>query len=187
MAKTDARLDEFSKKMQGALEAFNKDLAGVRAGRASPNLLEPLKVDAYGAFMPITQVATITAPEPRMLVVQVWDKGLVKNVEKAIRTSPLGVEPSTEGQNIRVMLPALNDQRRQELAKLVGKYAEDARIHVRNIRREAMEILKKWEKDKQISEDEHKRLSEQTQELTDDYIKQVDTQLALKQKDITAI
>ncbi len=187
MSKINTRLIEFDKKMESSTEALVRELSGLRAGRASPNLLDPVKVDAYGSLMPLNQVGTVSVPEARLIVVQVWDKGLVKSVEKAIRDAGLGVDPSADGQNVRVPIPALNEQRRQELAKLAGKYAEDARISVRNIRREAMDALKKLEKDKEISEDELHRISEEVQVLTDDHIKKIDVHLAAKQKDITQV
>ncbi len=177
-------LDDFKQRMQAGIEVFAKELSGLRAGRASINLLDPIKVDAYGSYMPISQVGTVTAPEPRLLVVQVWDKGMVKAVEKAIRESSLGVIPSADGQLVRVVLPDLNQERRQELSKIAGKYAEEAKISVRNVRREGNELVKKMEKDKEISEDVLHRQIEEMQELTDNYIKKIDDMLAVKQKDI---
>ncbi|MES2252972.1 MAG: ribosome recycling factor [Pseudomonadota bacterium] len=187
MSKIDPRLTEYDRKMQSGIEVLDRELSGIRAGRASPNLLDPIKVDAYGAMMPLNQVSTVSVPEPRLLIVQVWDKGLVKSVEKAIRDANLGVDPAADGQNVRVPIPALNEQRRQELAKLAGKYAEDARISVRNVRREAMDSLKKLEKDKEISEDEQHRLSAEVQTFTDDHIKKIDEHAAAKQKEITQV
>lgn len=187
MAKLDARLDVYEKKMIGAIDAYLRELSGLRAGRASPNLLDPVKVDAYGSLMPMNQVGTVSVPEPRLLVVQVWDKGLVKSVEKAIRDAGLGVDPSADGQNVRVPIPLLNEQRRNELAKLAGKYAEEAKINVRSVRRDAMEVLKKMEKDKEISEDEQHRLADEVQVLTDGFIKKVDEHLSVKQKEITSV
>ena len=177
-------LDEFKHRMQAGVDVFAKELSGLRAGRASINLLDPIKVDAYGSYMPISQVGTVTAPEPRLLVVQVWDKGMVKAVEKAIRESSLGVSPSADGQLVRVVLPDLNQERRQELSKIAGKYAEEAKIGVRNARRDGNELVKKMEKDKEISEDDSHRLIENMQELTDSFIKKIDDMLAIKQKDI---
>lgn len=187
MSKIDPRLTEFNRKMESSIESLGRELSGIRAGRASPNLLDPVKVDAYGSIMPINQVGTVSVPEARLIVVQVWDKGLVKSVEKAIRDANLGVDPSADGQNVRVPIPSMNEQRRQELAKLAGKYAEDARIAVRNVRRDAMDFLKKLEKDKEISEDEHHRISADVQIMTDDHIKKIDEHLAQKQKDITQV
>lgn len=177
-------LDDFKKRMQAAIEVLTKEFSGLRAGRASVNLLDPIKVEAYGNYMPISQVGTVTAPEPRLLVVQVWDKGMVKAVEKAIRESSLGVSPSADGQLVRVALPDLNQERRQELSKIAGKYAEEAKISVRNVRREGNEMVKKLEKDKEISEDDLHRLIEEMQELTDGFIKKIDEMVASKQKDI---
>ncbi len=187
MSKRDARLTPYETRMTGAMESLTREFSGIRVGRASPNLLDPVKVDAYGSLMPLNQVGTVSVPEARLMVVQVWDKGLVKSVEKAIRDAGLGVDPAADGQNVRVPIPALNEQRRQELAKLAGKYAEDAKISVRGIRRDAMEALKKMEKDKLISEDEHHRLSDEVQEITDAFIKKVDEQLSTKQKEITSV
>ncbi len=183
----DPRLNDFNRRMDSAVEVLLKELSGIRAGRASVNLLDPIKVDAYGSLMPLSQVGTVGAPEPRMLTVQVWDKGMVKAVEKAIRESSLGLNPAIDGQLIRVPLPTLNEERRQELAKIAAKYAEEARISVRNVRRDGMEFLKKMEKDSEISEDEHKRLSNEVQTMTDDHIKKIDEHLAHKQKDITHV
>ena len=183
----DDRLAEFNRRMNMAVEVLTREFSGIRAGRASVNLLDPLKVDAYGSLMPISQVATIGAPEPRLLTVQVWDKGMVKIVEKAIRESDLGLNPAVEGQLIRIPLPSLNEQRRQELAKISGKYAEEARISVRNVRRDGMEFLKKMEKDGEISEDEHRRLNEEMQTLTDDHVKKIDEMVAHKQKEIMQV
>ncbi len=183
----DDRLVDFNRRMDSAVEVLGREFSGIRAGRASVNLLDPLKIDAYGASMPIHQVATVGAPEPRLLTVQVWDKGMVKAVEKAIRESDLGLNPAVDGQLIRVPLPALNEQRRQELAKISAKYAEEARISVRNVRRDGMEFLKKLEKDGDISEDEHRRLSEEMQTLTDDHVKKIDEMVAHKQKEIMQV
>jgi len=180
-------LEAFSKRMQAAIDALIKELSGLRAGRASINLLDPIKVDAYGNFVPISQVGTVTAPEPRLLVVQVWDKGLVKAVEKAIRESSLGVSPAADGQLVRVVLPDLNEERRQELAKLSSKYAEEAKINVRNVRREGNDMIKKLEKDKEVSEDESHRLIDEMQKITDDHIKKIDALAATKQKDIMQV
>ncbi len=184
---TDPRLTEYGRRMDGALEVLSREFAGLRTGRASVNLLDAVKVDAYGSLSPINQVGTISVPEPRLLVVQVWDKGLVKNVEKAIRDSGLGLNPAADGMMVRVPLPPLNEERRQELSKVAGKYAEDARISVRNVRRDGMEMIKKLEKDSEISEDEHRRLSSEIQEMTDSRIKKIDEMLTAKQKDIVQV
>ena len=177
-------LEEFTRRMQSAIDVLVKELSGLRAGRASANLLDPIKVDAYGTYMPLSQVGTVTAPEPRLLVVQVWDKGMVKAVEKAIRESSLGVSPAADGQLVRVVLPDLNQERRQALAKLASKYAEEAKISVRNVRREGNDMIKKLEKDKSISEDDSHRLVDDMQEVTDKHIKKIDELAAVKQKDI---
>lgn len=183
----DSRLADFNRRMDAAVEVLTREYSGIRAGRATVSLLDPIKVDAYGALMPLSQVATIGAPEPRLLTVQVWDKGMVKAVEKAIRESDLGLNPAVEGQLLRMPLPLLNEQRRQELAKLAAKYAEEAKISVRNVRRDGMEFLKKAEKDGDISEDEHHRLAEEMQTLTDDHVKKMDDMLAHKQKEIMQV
>ncbi len=184
---SDARLSDYSRKMNQALEVLQREFSGLRTGRASVNLLDPIKVDAYGSPMPLNQVATVGVPEARMLLVQVWDKGMVKAVEKAIRESNLGLNPAVDGSNIRVPVPALNEERRNELTKVAAKYAEDCRIAIRNVRRDAMDMLKGWEKDKEISEDEHKKLSGEVQKMTDEHIAKVDTSLSSKQKEITQI
>lgn len=187
MAKLDSRLESYDKKMHAGLDVLQREFSGIRAGRASPNLLDPVKIDAYGSLLPIQQVGTISVPEARLLVVQVWDKGLVKSVEKAIREAGLGVDPAVDGQNVRVPIPMLNEQRRSELAKLAGKYAEDGKITIRSVRRDAMEHIKKMEKDKEISEDEQHRLADEIQELTDSFIKKIDELLSVKQKEITSV
>lgn len=185
--KVDERVQEYGRRMQSALDVLIREFSGIRAGRASISLLEPIKVDAYGSYVPMAQVGTINAPEPRLLTVQVWDKGLVRGVEKAIRESSLGLSPSIDGQLVRVPLPQLNEERRQELSKVSAKYAEEARISVRNVRREGMEHVKKLEKDGEISEDDQRRLEGDVQKLTDDTIKRIDELLAIKQKDIMVV
>lgn len=181
---TDLNITETGRRMDGALDVLNREFTGLRTGRASVNLLDGIKVDAYGSYTPISQIGTVTIPEARMLAVQVWDKSLVKYVEKAISDAGLGLNPMSDGQTVRVPLPPLTEERRQELAKIAAKYAEEARISVRNVRRDAMEALKKSEKDGDISEDEHHRLSEEVQKVTDTHIKKIDELLAAKQKDI---
>jgi len=180
-------LDQIKQRMEGALDALKKEFGGLRTGRASTSLLDHIHVDAYGSMMPLNQVGTVGVPEPRLLTVQVWDKGLVKSVEKAIRDSGLGLNPQPDGQLVRVPLPELSAERRQELAKVAGKYAESARIAVRNVRRDAMDALKKDQKDGKISEDEHKTQSDKVQKLTDDTVKKVDDTLAAKEKEITQV
>ncbi|WP_446719485.1 ribosome recycling factor [Inquilinus sp. OTU3971] len=173
--------------MAGALESLRKDLAGLRTGRASISLLEPITVDVYGAQMPLNQVGTIGVPEPRMLTVSVWDRSAVKAVEKAIRDSGLGLNPQTEGQTVRVPLPELSEERRRELTKVAGKYAEAARVAVRNVRRDGMDALKRAEKDHEISEDEHKRQADKIQALTDARIREIDDVAAQKEKEILQV
>ena len=180
-------VDDIERRMEGALASFKTDLAGLRTGRASAGLLEPIQVDAYGQMMPIAQVGTISVPEPRMLSVQVWDKGQVAMVEKAIRESSLGLNPQTEGQLIRIPLPELNEERREELVKVAGGYAEQARVAVRNVRRDGMDQFKKAEKDSDISQDDAKISSDEVQELTDKFIKQVDDTLATKEEEIRQV
>lgn len=183
----DTRLNDLDKRMDSTFDILVREFTGLRTGRASVNLLDTIKVDVYGAMMPLNQIGTINVPEPRMLTVQVWDKGMVKVVEKAIRDSDLGLNPSSDGQLIRIPLPPMSEQRRQELVKVAGKYAEDTRISVRNVRRDGMEMLKKWEKDGDISEDEHHRLAGEIQTITDNHIKKIDDLLAVKQKDIMQV
>jgi ribosome recycling factor len=175
---------DIQRRMHGAVEALKHDLVGLRTGRASISLLDPVNVAVYGANMPINQVATVSAPEPRMLSVQVWDKSNVGSVEKAIRSAGLGLNPITDGTTIRLPIPDLTEERRKELAKLASQYAEKARIAVRNVRRDGMEALKTDEKKHEISEDEHKRLNTEVQKLTDDTIKEIDSAASAKEKEI---
>jgi ribosome recycling factor len=175
---------DIQRRMHGALEVLKHDLGGLRTGRASTGLLDPIHVEVYGANMPLNQVATVSAPEPRMLSVQVWDRGNVGLVEKAIRNSNLGINPIVDGQNIRLPIPDMTEERRKELAKLVHQYAEKARIAVRNVRRDGMESLKADEKKHEISQDEHKRLEVEVQKLTDETIKEIDGAAAAKEKEI---
>jgi len=179
--------DDIERRMDGAVAAFKTDLAGLRTGRASAGLLEPIMVDAYGQMMPISQVGTISVPEPRMLSVQVWDKGQVAMVEKAIRESSLGLNPMAEGQLIRIPLPELNEERREELVKVAGNYAEQARVAVRNVRRDGMDQIKKAEKDSEISQDDAKLYSDEVQELTDKFIKLIDETLTTKEGEIRQV
>jgi ribosome recycling factor len=178
---------DLRKRMNGAVEVLRKEFAGLRTGRASASLLEPISVQAYGSEMPLNQVGTVGVPEPRMLSVQVWDKGLVKAVEKAIRTSDLGLNPAVEGTLIRVPIPELSQERRAELAKVAARYAEAARVAVRNVRRDGMEQLKRQEKDGELSQDAHHKISQQVQELTDSEIKQINDMLAAKESEIMTI
>lgn len=182
-----ADLSELEKRMHGAMDALKKEFGGLRTGRASVNLLDPVMVEAYGQRMPLNQVGTVSAPEPRLLTVSVWDKGLVTPTAKAIREAGLGLNPSPDGQMIRIPIPELTTERRNELAKLAHKYAEQGKVAVRNIRRDGMESLKKAEKDRKISEDEHRQKSDEVQKLTDRYVKLVDEALAHKEKEIKTV
>ncbi|HEX4739681.1 MAG TPA: ribosome recycling factor [Allosphingosinicella sp.] len=175
---------DLQRRMHGAVEALKHDLGGLRTGRASISLLDPVTVEVYGAHMPINQIGTVSAPEPRMLSVQVWDRSNVGAVEKAIRSAGLGLNPITDGQNIRLPIPDLTEERRKELAKLTHQYAEKARIAARNVRRDGMEALKTDEKKHEISEDEHKRLGTEVQKMTDDTIKEIDAAAQAKEKEI---
>lgn len=180
-------ITELRRRMDGALQVLKDEFSGLRTGRASVNMLEPVQVDAYGSRMPINQVGNVGVPEPRLLTVQVWDAGLTKAVEKAIRESGLGLNPQAEGTLIRVPVPELNQERRQELTKVAGKYAEQCRVSVRNVRRDGMDTLKRLEKDSEISEDDHKRKADEVQKLTDEFIKKIDGMLVEKEKDIMTI
>ena len=175
---------DIQRRMAGAVEALKHDLGGLRTGRASTTLLEPVTVEVYGSHMPLNQVATISAPEPRMLTVQVWDRSNVSSVEKAIRSSGLGLNPISEGQTLRLPIPDLTEERRKELAKLTHQYAEKARIAARNVRRDGMDSLKQDEKKNVISEDERKRLETEVQKITDETIKDIDAAAQAKEKEI---
>jgi ribosome recycling factor len=179
--------DEMIRRMTGAVGTVKSELNGLRTGRASAALLDPVKVDAYGNVSPISQVGTISTPEPRMITVQVWDKSLVKAVDKAIRDAGLGLNPQSDGQLIRIPLPELNEERRKELVKLAHKYAEAGRIAVRNVRRDGMEALKKAEKDHTISQDEQHKQGEELQKLTDGHIKDIDQALHGKEQEIMQV
>ena len=185
MAKYDKA--DLERRMKGAVESLRSDLGGLRTGRANTTLLDPIVVEVYGSKMPLNQVATVSAPEPRMLSVQVWDKANVTPVEKAIRSAGLGINPINDGNNIRLPIPDLTEDRRKELAKLAHSYAEKARIAIRNVRREAMDLLKKLEKDGKMSQDDHRGNSEKVQELTDKMIKEVDATLATKEAEIQKV
>ena len=175
---------DLKRRMDGAVDALKKEFGGLRTGRASAALLDPIRVDAYGS---ISQVGTVSVPEPRMVTIQVWDKSLAPAVEKAIRNSSLGINPVVEGTLMRLPIPPLNEERRAELAKAAGGYAEHARVAVRNVRRDAMEQLKKAEKDGLISEDEHKAESSDVQKMTDDTIAAIDSALKHKQEEIMQV
>jgi ribosome recycling factor len=175
---------DIERRMQGAVDSLKHDLGGLRTGRANVTLLDPVQVEVYGTMMPLNQVATVSAPDPRMLSVQVWDRSNVIPVEKGIARAGLGLNPMSDGQTIRLPIPDLTEDRRKELAKLAGQYAEKARIAIRNVRRDGMEMLKEDEKKKDISEDEHKRLHDEVQKLTDDYVKLADEAATNKEKEI---
>ena len=181
---TSISTGDLKRRMHGAVEALKHELAGLRTGRASTALLDPIHVEVYGANMPLNQVATVSVPEPRMLTVQVWDRSNVQPVEKAIRAANLGLNPVTDGQLIRLPIPDMTEERRKELAKLVGQYAEKARVAVRNVRRDGMDHLKQDERKHEISEDERKRLEHEVQKLTDDTIKEIDEAAHAKEKEI---
>jgi ribosome recycling factor len=181
------KLEDYKKRMDGALTALQHEFGGLRTGRASATILDPITVDAYGAESPLNQVASVTVPEPRMISVQVWDKAVVSAVDRAIRASNLGLNPIIDGQTLRIPIPPLTGERRIELAKIAGKYAETARVAVRNVRRDAMDQLKKLEKDHAISEDEHKKLGAEVQKTTDDHIKKIDDEFRHKEQEITQV
>jgi ribosome recycling factor len=175
---------DLQRRMHGAVEALRHDLGGLRTGRASTTLLDPVSVEVYGTHMPINQVATVSVPEPRLLSVQVWDRANVSAVEKAIRSAGLGLNPMTDGQNVRLPIPDLTEERRKELAKLAGSYSEKAKVAVRNVRRDGMDALKTDEKKGEISQDEHKRLETEVQKLTDETIAEIDVVASAKEKEI---
>ena len=175
---------DLQRRMRGAVDALKHDFSGLRTGRASTALVDTIHVEVYGSNMPLSQVATVSVPEPRMLTVQVWDRSNVQPVEKAIRSANLGLNPITDGQLIRLPIPDLTEERRKELAKLVGQFSEKARIAVRNVRRDGMDHLKQDEKKHEISEDERKRLEHEVQKLTDDTIKEIDELAEAKEREI---
>ena len=179
--------DDLVKRMDGAINSFNSDLIGLRTGRASTNMVDGILVDAYGQKMPIDQVGSISVPEARMISIQVWDKGLVIAVEKAIHESGLGLNPQADGELIRIPIPELNEERREELSKIAGKYAEQSRIAIRNVRRDGMDEIKKIEKDGTVGKDRAVDLSNEVQELTDDYIKKIDEMLSQKENEIRQV
>ncbi len=183
----DPDLDDLERRMKGAVEVLRHEFAGLRTGRASIGLLEPVMVDVYGAQMPLNQVGTIGVPEPRLLTVQVWDKSVVASVDKAIRASGLGLNPAADGQLIRIPIPELTEERRIEMVKIAHKYTEQARIAVRNVRRDGMENLKKMEKDGEMSEDDHHLWGDEIQQMTDQTIAKIDEALASKDEDIRQV
>ena len=183
----DPDLDDLERRMKGAVEALRKELAGLRTGRASLSLLEPITVEAYETEMPINQVATINVPEPRMLTVQVWDKTQVRAVEKAIRSADLGLNPIVDGQSLRIPIPELNEERRRELAKIAAKYAEQAKVAARNVRRDGMDQLKKMERTGDLSEDESRLWATEIQEMTDGFVKQMSEMVEAKEREIMQV
>tara|TARA_Y100001001_G_scaffold143625_1_gene149082 strand:- start:1283 stop:1837 length:555 start_codon:yes stop_codon:yes gene_type:complete len=178
---------DMERRMKGAVDNLHKEFSGLRTGRASSSMLEGVQVDVYGSKMPLIQVGNVSVPEPRMLTVTVWDGSNVAAVEKAIRNAGLGLNPMSEGSMIRVPVPDLSEERRAELVKVAGKYAENARVSIRNVRKDMMDGVKKMEKDKEVSEDEAKRLSDEVQKVTDSHIEQVDQMLGEKEKDIMQV
>jgi len=184
---SDLDLDDVKRRMEGSLSSLKSEFMGLRAGRASTGMLEPIMVDAYGSKMPITQVGNISAPEPRLLTVTVWDASLTSAVEKAIRESDLGLNPMAEGTLIRVPIPDLSEERRRDMVKVAGRYAETARVSVRNVRRDGIETARKMQKESLISEDELRDLEGDIQKLTDEHVKQIDDALANKEREITHV
>jgi ribosome recycling factor len=180
-------INDLKRRMAGAVTALRHDLASLRTGRASANLVDPIEVEAYGASLPLNQVATVSVPEPRLLSIQVWDRSMVAAVEKAILKSDLGMTPNTEGQVIRLRVPEMNQQRRQEMVKVAHKYAEQGRVAARHVRRDGMDLLKKLEKDGHVSEDDVARQSDQVQKATDQTIAEIDQALAAKEKEIMQV
>lgn len=180
-------ISELKRRMQGATQSLKHELGGLRTGRAAASMLEPVQVEAYGSHMPLNQLATVSVPEPRLLSVQVWDKSMVKAVEKAIVDSNLGLSPATEGQVLRLRIPELNEERRKELVKVAHKYAEAAKVAVRHVRRDGLDTLKKLEKGSEISEDDEKRFAGDVQKATDSVIAEIDQMLAGKEKEILTV
>lgn len=187
MAELSTLTEDLTRRMDGALESLRRDFAGLRSGRANAALLEPVRVEAYGGEVPLSQVATIAVPEARMLSVQVWDRALASAVEKAIRDSGLGLNPAGEGQTIRVPIPQLTEERRNDLAKAAGRYAEGAKVAVRGVRRDGMDRTKALEKKSEIGQDEVKAWSDAIQKLTDQYVKKIDDMLAEKEREIKQV
>jgi ribosome recycling factor len=187
MATANFDINELKRRMQGAVQALKHELGGLRTGRASASMLDPVQVEAYGTHMPLNQLATVSVPEPRLISVQVWDKTMVKPVEKAIVDSNLGLSPATEGQVLRLRIPELNQERRKELVKVAHKYAEAAKVAVRHVRRDGLDVIKKLEKNHEMSEDDQERLSGDVQKATDATITEIDQLLAAKEKEILTV
>ncbi|VAW05497.1 Ribosome recycling factor [hydrothermal vent metagenome] len=184
---SEINLDDLRRRMKGAIENLKSEFVGLRTGRASVNLLDPVMVDAYGAQMPLNQVATVSTPEARMISVQIWDKSMVASADKAVRNAGLGLNPVVDGQTLRIPIPELNEERRAELTKISGKYAEQSRIAVRNVRRDGMDTIKRLEKDSEISQDEQKSYSDRIQKLTDEMIREIDSLTENKEKEIMQV
>ena len=180
-------ITELRRRMEGAVEVLRKEFGGLRTGRASASLLDPVHVEAYGNKMPLAQVGSVSVPEPRLILVQVWDKGNVKATEKAIREAGLGLNPQVDGATVRVPVPDLSEERRKELTRVAAKYTEQARVSVRNVRRDGLDLLKKQEKDGTITQDQHRKLEKDIQNLTDTTVKRVDEMLAVKDKEILQV
>jgi ribosome recycling factor len=187
MAQTTFDLSDVKRRMDGAVTSFKGDLASLRSGRASSNMLDPIMVEAYGARTPLSQLATVSVPEARLLSVQVWDRSMVNAVEKAIRESDLGLNPQTEGAVLRIRIPELNEQRRKEMVKVAHKYAEESKVAVRHVRRDAIDIIKKVEKDGDFTKDDVTRQSDLVQKATDQHIGEIDQALAAKEKEILSV
>jgi ribosome recycling factor len=184
---SNAVIGDCERRMAKTIEVLQQDFAAIRTGRASPSLLDKIQVDAWGSMQPIQSVASISVPEPRLLVIQPWDKSMIGPIEKAIQKSDLGLNPNNDGTVIRLALPQLNEQRRNDLAKQVKKRAEESKVAVRNVRRDAMDALKRMDKDGEISQDQHKRYADEVQHLTDEHTKRIDELLAAKEKDILQV
>lgn len=187
MAAANYDLNELKRRMTGALGVLKQELSGLRTGRASAHLLDPVQVEAYGNHMPLNQLATVSVPEPRLLSVQVWDRSMTQAVEKAITAANLGLNPQTEGQVIRLRIPELNEERRKELVKLAHKYSESAKVAVRHVRRDGLDTIKKLEKEHKISQDDHERMSGEIQKATDQMIAEIDQTLGTKEKEILTV
>ena len=183
----DPDLKDIERRMDGALEVLRREFAGLRTGRASASLVEPITVEAYGSTMPLNQVATISVPEPRMITVQVWDRQLAQTVDKAVRDSGLGLNPVTEGQLLRIPIPPLSEERRVEITRIAGKYAEQSKVAVRNVRRDGMDTLKRMEKDGELSQDEQHLWADEIQSLTDEHIEKIDEALSQKEAEIMQV
>lgn len=184
---SDIDVADLRRRMKGAIENLKTEFSGLRTGRASVNLLDPVTIEAYGSQMPLNQVATVSTPESRLISVQIWDKGMVGAADKAIRNAGLGLNPVVDGQTLRIPIPELNEERRKELTKVAGKYAEQTRIAVRNVRRDGMDTIKHLEKDHEISQDEQKNYADQIQKLTDEFVKEIDTMTEVKEREIMQV